>query len=129
MARTLRVKIPVAVLIASAEAQREKIIKDHEKQVAKGEKERQRWLNKAEDAVVRVLDDLQNGTIPDSVRSNYYSEGKNRSSFRIEVAYKCPTEPGDTPDTSRVDRDLALLRACSDAELSIGTDDNFARYL
>lgn len=126
MARTLRVKVPVAVLVASAEAQRAKIVKAHEQAWASVTKDRERWVTAALKALDRTREDIESGKLP-SISKTWGK--KNKSEFEIQVSAAKPSDPDDEPNTTQVDRDLALLRACSDTELSIGTDDNFARYL
>lgn len=127
MARTLKVKVPVAVLIASAEKQRERIIKEHEKELAKVDKERERWATAALKALDRIREDIEAGDLPKI--SECWGSAKGSSEFDVVVKARKPVTPGDKPAVYQVDRDLSLLRACSDTELAIGTDDNFARYL
>lgn len=129
MARTLKVKVPVAALIKSAEKERERIIKEFEKSLTQVDKSRERWQKAALTALDRAYEDIQAGNFPKISSVWGYSKSKNLSDFEIQVKAPKPVEPAEAPNTNQVDRDLALLKACSDTELAIGTDDNFARYL
>ncbi len=125
--RTIRVKVPVDRLLASAQKERARIVKDHEKAVIKSEATQERWKEKALAALYKAADDLIEGKFDmDNVSHPY----RNHGNSTISVTVKCvsPRVP-EEPSTRNVDRDIALLQACTDTELSIGAEDNFGKYL
>lgn len=105
-ASKMKLRVPVATLIEAAEATRAKIIENHEQAVAEYEQDRESWQY----VVVHVLE-------------------CNEYELRIPINGDEPSQPSKKPNTSQVDKDLALLRATSDEVLSIGADDDFGRYL
>lgn len=68
------------------------------------------------------------GTLPDTSTT----WGRGREIVRLMVPVKggeAPQKPRRKPDTSTMDRDLAVLRIASESVLSISTDDHFAEDL
>lgn len=120
--KAMKIKVPVAKLIESAEAVRSRIIEQHESAVANYEDAKGKYRSLVIDALrVALAEATQEGDLPE-----YYSYG---SCLLVPFDHDEPSEPRHTPNTTQVDRDLALLRATSDSELLISTDDMFAGYL
>lgn len=124
--RTMKVKVPTATLIELAEKERARIIREHEKASENADAQQAKWVDKALVQLDKVRRDIADGNLPD-VSTPWRST--NTSTFTVTVRAKGPLDLESKPNTTKVDRDLALLRACSDETLSIGTDDNFAKYL
>lgn len=122
----MKIKVPVETLIAAAEKERERIVSAWEKQQHGVDEATTKWVSKARDALVKTIDNIDNGKLPD-ISSGY---GRRPSSYlTVNVPVLAPASKSDAPNTGQVDRDLALLRASAEPTISVGTDDNFARYL
>lgn len=125
-ARTMKVRVPVATLVELAEKQRAKIVSEHAKALEKVGEDTRRWQEKALSALAHAAEQIEAGKLPE-IHHSYSARGQ--SYFNVKVRVPAPSEPDAQPNTRKVDRDLALLRACSDETLLIGADDNFAQYL
>jgi hypothetical protein len=126
--RTLRVKVPVSRLLAQAEKQREKIIREYERDVEKQGGKKSKWEVKAIGALAKTINEIEAGNFDFDNVSKPYGSKTQTSSIKVTVSAAAPFPPKE-PETYRVDRDIALLKACTDTELSIGVDDDFGRYL
>jgi hypothetical protein len=127
--RTMKVRVPVAKLIEAAEAKRVQIVEEWEAGREKLHTDRAKWFSNAVAALDVVRESLRRDEMPSDADATWGNRRREKSYFTVEVDAKLPTEPDDHPPVDAIDRDLGLLRACSDDTLLVGTDDNFARYL
>jgi hypothetical protein len=129
--RTMKVRVPVATLIESAEAKRSEIIEQWEADREKVHTDREKWISNAIAALDAVREALRRGEMPDDVATSTWGRrhGSASSYFIVGVDAKQPDSPTHQPPVDAIDRDLGLLRASTDDTLLVGTDDNFARYL
>lgn len=132
----MRVKVPVATLLAAVRAERQRRVdaySDAVKNLPKAIKQHAIDLKQANlERVARnvahaeqVLSDVSQDRVPASDR-RHYDEWEPQ--FESPIHTKAPTEP-EAPNLGQLDRDIALLSAASETELSVGADDAFASYL
>lgn len=125
MARTLKVKVPVATLLASAQNERAALVADHARGLKKYERDQAQFAARARAALDKAFTSFMKDGPPPH-RTGYIS-GRYRPVVVVPGYPKNPEEP--SLDTKGIDRDIAILAAASDEFLSISTDDHFARYL
>lgn len=113
MARSMKIKVRTADLLARVEAARAAAVKDHEKAVAKHEAAAAAWASKVEDALYAAVIRAQEGKLPDT---NYQGH------LSVPIKGSRPCKP--SLSTARFDRDIAILKMASEDTLSIGTDDD-----
>ena len=113
----MRVKVRVADLVAKAEDAKRRAKLDHDRAKAKHDAELKAYSKRVAALLRRKANDIERGTKP-------FLDSYGHCRLGLPDGPRKPVL-----DTSRVDRDLRVLRACADETISIATDDNFARYL
>jgi hypothetical protein len=129
MANT-RVKVPRDVLIDKLEAERQTILDTHERRAGEVRRERASYAKQ----LIRALAEVRRLAQADPAMALEHVDRKHRG-YEKEVASVVlhdlpapPRSPGE-PNTLKLDRMLAVLRAATDDTLSIAAEDEYARYL
>lgn len=127
----LSLKVPVSTLIANAEAQRSIILTDHAKATATYDDALVTATRRLVKELRKKADAIDAGRAGElESDSNYMGRGRGYvNSVQVSVSSPCPPRPDEQPDTSRIDRDLRLLRATSQDAIAVRVDSDLARYL
>lgn len=126
-AKSMKIKVPVSVLIESAEARKAQLIEENDQAKVDYEKDMKEWRKECVKALQIALTEARAGNFPE-YGSTYRLGGYLIVSLPDDTPSR-PDKPNEKPNTRQVDRDLALLRATTEETLTIGTDDVFAGYL
>lgn len=122
-------RVPVAALIEKAEAERARIVAEHAKLKAGRPETPTRSRERLAQALYELARDLRAGKRKPTKSQEYLrAEGGYVDVLRATVYVTLPRKVGK-PDTEKVDRDLRLLRATSQATVSMRLDSDFARYV
>lgn len=123
----LSLKVPIQTLIGKVEAERTGIIKKHEADL--------KAYNAAvgaarKELAAKLREKAKNiSTASLSFNRDYRNNRGYVEYASVSVRVDCPAKPSPKPDTSRVDRDLRLLKATSQAEITVRADSDLSRYL
>lgn len=105
-----RVKVSREALIESIEARRAEAVAEHEKRVADYAGKQANYASAVEAALERALGAVRSGKgLP---KSGY-------SGLTVPIKASEPTEPAAKPNTSKYDRDIALLKMGTEDTLSL----------
>lgn len=125
---SLSLKIPTATLITKVQAARTKVIEDHKAAVAANKENvvnvREQLIELLEAQLVRISD---GGRLPNP--ESYYAGNGRGYRVSVKVSVEVPKKVDPKPDTTKIDRDLALLQATSQETLTLRSDADLARYL
>jgi len=122
-------RVPVAALVEKAEAERARILAEHAKLKADPPESIGHARLRLADELLELSRSIADGRkrpLADSVYDR--RERRYRRALQVTVGVWLP-EPLAKPDTAKVDRDLRLLRATSQATVSVRLDSDFARYV
>lgn len=111
---TQRVTVRIADLLQRVRRARTAAVTEHEKAVAAYPDAVKKWQAQAKSKLTKALKAVEQGNPP-------------AGRYGVEVGSK-PSKP-DRPNTSRFDKDIALLEMASGETLSISTESNWGRYL
>lgn len=129
MSQSLRV--PVVLLIANAEAKRERIVAEHRKlKDAYKAKPIGEYRQELADALAQLAIDIENGHLRPQPSDSFDDKTRQYTpAISARARVRLPAKPPKTADTAKVDRHLRLLRSTAQDTVSVRTDDDFAAYL
>ena len=129
MANT-RVKVRREVLIEKLTAERERIVSEHARVVEKYEKANEEYIDRLKREILdfQTLLEVDPAKALSRVEASYGRSRRDRTSVKFPALLAL--EPvTDDPDTRKIDRSLAVLRAAEDETLAIAADDEYAKFL
>jgi hypothetical protein len=119
--KTQTLKVPIATLLANAQAARERMVAEHAKAVESYPERRATWEAAVISALESALAQAQAGKFP---KRDWHGK------LEVTPRNKVPAEPErPTLDTKAIDRDISLLKQTSQETTTVSTDSNWAVYI
>jgi hypothetical protein len=122
----VRLKVSVEKLIERIEEKKVEAVREHEKALRSFDKKRERHISRVGDALRSALVGLSHGEVPPT--DNHYRNGRYMTALQVPFSGPELNEPSES-NLAQFDKDIAFLKLSSADEISMSTDDRFARYL